>query len=101
MYASRIFEIGIFVGIQLFITEPGKVPVFNMLTLDKVDNFGYSVLTVTNMSLRRVEQLYGDRFRINFTFTYAGDRCNKKGKMTAVADARYTRGLDVIVGPGE
>ncbi|VDI25585.1 Hypothetical predicted protein [Mytilus galloprovincialis] len=70
-----------------------------MLTLDKVDNFGYTVLTVTNMSLAKVDQLYGDVFKINYTFKYAGERCTPKGKMTTIAETKYSTGIDVFIGP--
>lgn len=76
------------------------IPILNMLTLDKMDNFGYTVLTVTNMSLAKVDQLYGDVFKINYTFKYAGERCTPKGKMTTIAETKYSTGIDVFIGPG-
>ena len=76
------------------------IPLLNMLTLDKNDNFGHIVKSVTNISREQVDRLYGQFFKINYTFTSAGDRCTPKRKMTTIAEAHFTTGIDVMMGPG-
>lgn len=65
----------------LFVIRSAQdIPILNMLTLDKVNNFGYTVMTVTNMSLDKVDKMYGDVFKINYNSNMLGIDVFRKGK---------------------